>query len=94
MTEGNPKDRDNPAENNTEASNQVNVPENGEQEKNVENAEQRDGDNLEATAAGEAADTQNPLMEEASRYHRLKRNLPKKCRPSRTLTSIYFWTFH
>ncbi len=78
MTEGNPKDRDNPAENNTEASNQVNVPENGEQEKNVENAEQRDGDNLEATAAGEAADTQNPLMEEASKISPAEEEPPKE----------------
>ena len=76
MTEGNQKDK--PAENNTEASNQVNVPENGEQEKNVENAEQRDGDNLEATAAGEAADTQNPLMEEASKISPAEEEPPKE----------------
>ncbi len=67
MTEGNQKDSDKPSENNTEASDEVNVPEDGEQEKNVENAEQRNGDNLEATAADEAADTQNPLMKEASK---------------------------
>ena len=67
MTEGDPKDNDTPSENNTEVSNEVNVPEGGEQEKKAENAEQRNGDYFEATAAGGAADTQNPLMEEASK---------------------------
>ena len=67
MTEGDKKDKDNPSEKDTEASDEVDAPEDGEQEKNIENAEQRKGDNLEATAAGEAADTQNPLMEEASK---------------------------
>ena len=67
MTESNQKDKNNPSEKSTEAFDEVDVPEDGEQEKNGENAEQRDGDNLEATAAGEAADTQNPLLEEASK---------------------------
>jgi flagellar motor switch protein FliN/FliY len=64
MTEGDLKDSDKLTENNTAISNEVNVPEDGEQEKD---AQQRNGDNLEATAAGEAADTQNPLMEKASK---------------------------
>jgi flagellar motor switch protein FliN len=76
MTEGNQKDK--PSENNTGASNEVNVPEDGEQEKNGENAEQRDGDNLEATAVAEAADTQNPLMEEAAKISPAEEKPPKE----------------
>jgi flagellar motor switch protein FliN/FliY len=67
MTESNQKDKDKPSENNTEASDEVNVPQDGEQEKNLGNAEQQNGDKSEATAAGDAADTQNPLMEDASK---------------------------
>ena len=78
MTEGNQKDKDNPSENNSEVSNEVNLPEDGEQEKNVEIAEQRNDDNLEATAAGEAADTQNPLMEEASKISPAEKEPPKE----------------
>lgn len=40
------------------------VPEGAEQEKNVENPEQPDVDQLEAAAADEAADMQNPPVEE------------------------------
>ena len=76
MTEDNQKNK--PSENNNEASNEVNVPEDGEQEKNVENAEQRNGDNLETTAAGKAADTQNPLMEEASKISPAEEKHPKE----------------
>ena len=78
MTEGNQKDKDNPSENNSEVSNEVNLPEDGEQEKNVEIAEQRNDDNLEATAAAEAADTQNPLMEEASKISPAEKEPPKE----------------
>ena len=67
MSEGNQKDSGKPSENNTEAFDEVEVPEDAQQEKNVENAEQRNGDNLDATAADEAAETQNPLMQEASK---------------------------
>ena len=78
MTEGNQKDKDNPSENNSEVSNEVNLPEDGEQEKNVEIAEQRNDDNLEATAAAEAADTQNPLIEEASKISPAEKEPPKE----------------
>ena len=78
MTEGNQKDGDKPSENDTEISNEVNVPEDGEQEKNVGNAEQRNGDNLEATAASEATDTQNPLIEEASKISPAEEEPPKE----------------
>lgn len=67
MTEGNHKDKDNPSEKNTEAFDEVGVPEEGEQEKNVENAEQQNGDNLEANAAAEDADAQDLRMEEESK---------------------------
>ena len=67
MTEGDKRDKDNPSGKNNETIDEINVPEDGEQEKNVENAEQRDGDNLEATAAGEDAGMQNPLIEKASK---------------------------
>ena len=76
MTESNPKD--NPSENNPEASDKVTVPEDAEQEKNVENAEQLNGDNLDATAAEEAAGTQNPLMEEASKTSLDEEKPPKE----------------
>jgi len=75
MTEDNQKNK--PSENNTEASDEVNVPEDGEQEKNVENAEQQNGDHLEATAAGEAAGMQNPLVEEASEISPAEEKPPK-----------------
>ena len=64
MTEGNQKDKDKPSENNSDASNEVNVSEDAKSQKKVENAEPLDGDNLEAIPAGEAGDTQNPMMEE------------------------------
>ena len=76
MTEDNQKNK--PSENNNEASNEVNVPEDGEQEKNVENAEQRNGDHLEATAAGEAAGMHNPLMEEASKISPAEEKPPQE----------------
>jgi flagellar motor switch protein FliN/FliY len=76
MTEVDPKDK--PSENNTEVSNEVNGPEDGKQKKNVENAEQRNADNLEATAAREAADTHNPLMEEASKISPAEEEPPKE----------------
>ena len=59
MTEDKHKDTDNLSENN--------APEDAEKEKNAENVEQLNGDNLEVPAAGETADTQNPLIEEASK---------------------------
>src|SRR5210317_1303949 len=76
MTQGNQEDK--PSENNTGASDEVNVPEDGEQEKNVENAEQRNGDHLEATAAGEAAGMHNPLMEEASKISPAEEKPPQE----------------
>ena len=91
MTEGNQKDK--PPENNTKAPDEVNAPPDGQQEKNVENTEQRNDDNIETTAGGEAAETQNPLMEEESKISPAEEQPPKKCRPSRTLTSICSWTF-
>jgi flagellar motor switch protein FliN/FliY len=78
MTEGDKKDKDNPSEKNAAAFDEVEVPEDGQQEKNVENAEQRNGDNLEATAADEAAETQNPLMEAASQTSPAEEQPPKE----------------
>jgi flagellar motor switch protein FliN/FliY len=75
MTEGNQKDK--PPENNTEAPDEVNAPPDGQQEKNAENTEQRNDDNIEATAGGEAAETQNPLMEEASKISPAEEQPPK-----------------
>jgi flagellar motor switch protein FliN/FliY len=68
MTEGNQKDK--PPENNTEAPDEVNAPPDGQQEKNVENTE--------ATAGGETAETQNPLMEAASQTSPAEEQPPKE----------------
>jgi len=78
MSEGNQKDSGKPSENDTEAFDEVDVPQDAEQEKNVENAEQRNGDNLEATAADETAETQNPLMEAASQTSPAEEQPPKE----------------
>ncbi|MGD9044103.1 MAG: flagellar motor switch protein FliN [Desulfobacterales bacterium] len=64
MTESDQRDRDNPSEKNTADSAGVDLPEGTDPEKIVENPEQPDGDPLEATAAGEAVDMQNPPVEE------------------------------
>jgi flagellar motor switch protein FliN/FliY len=78
MTEGNQKDKDSPSEKKTEAFDEVDVPEGGEQEKDIENPEQPNGDKIEATAAGEAAATQNPLMKEASKISQAEEKPPKE----------------
>ncbi len=78
MTEGNHKDIKSPSEKNTEAIDEVNIPVDGAQEKNVENAEQLNGNNLGATAAVETADTQNPRMEEESKTSPAEENTPKE----------------
>ncbi|MGD9179888.1 MAG: flagellar motor switch protein FliN [Desulfobacterales bacterium] len=78
MTEGNQKDKGNTSEKNTETFDEVNVPQDREQEKNVENAETPDGDNLEATAAGEPADTQNLRKEGKSNTSPIEDNTPRE----------------
>jgi flagellar motor switch protein FliN/FliY len=64
MTESDQKDRDHPSEKNPEDSAGVDLPEGTDPEKTIENPEQPDGDPLEATAASEAVDMQNPNVEE------------------------------
>jgi len=77
MSEGDQKECGTPSEKNAGAFDEVDVPEDGQQEKNVENAEQRKGDNLDATAAGEAADTQNRSMEAASKTSPAEERAPE-----------------
>jgi flagellar motor switch protein FliN/FliY len=67
MAEDEHKDINHTSEKNTETFDEVDVPEDDKEEKNLENAEQANGDNLDATAAAKAADSQNPLIEEASK---------------------------
>jgi flagellar motor switch protein FliN/FliY len=74
MTEDNPKDIDNPSENNSAASDEENAAEDAEQEKKVEHAEQLTGDNLEASAPAEAADEQNPQVQENSEISSAEEN--------------------
>lgn len=78
MTEGNQEDKGNTSGKNTETFDEVNASEDREQDKKVENAGTLDGDNLEATAAGEPADTQNLRKEGESNTAPVEDNTPKE----------------
>ena len=55
-----------------------NMSESAEPEKSVENSEQPDNDKLEATNAGEAAETQNPLIKEPSKTSPVEETPPEE----------------
>jgi flagellar motor switch protein FliN/FliY len=76
MTKGNHKDIDSPSENNSAASDEENAVEDAEQEEKVEHAEQLNGDNLEASAPCEAADEQDPQIQEKSKISPAEEKTP------------------
>lgn len=82
MADDEHKDIDNTTEKNTETFDEVDAPEDDKEEKNLKNAEQANGDNVDATAAAKTADSQNPLIEEASK------NSPAEATPPKEMPAV------